>query len=87
MIQDRKEIFSERIAAGSRTYYFDVKISSDGTRYLTIDEVRDSQRSTKHRVMVFQENIEKFMEALHGANRAMIKDAASESDKEFNKES
>lgn len=57
-------LYSERIAAESRTYFFDVKESRDGTRYLCITETRSTgSKNERHRVMVFQEHIEAFHEA------------------------
>lgn len=58
----RKELFSEKVLAGSRTYFFDVKESTDGTKYLVISESRQvDKESHKHnRVMVFQERISSF---------------------------
>ena len=62
MPAERKELFSEKVPAGSRTFFFDVKQSADGTKYLVISESR--QTKEKHyehkRVMVFEEHIEMF---------------------------
>ena len=58
-----KEIFSERVAAGSRTYFFDVKESEEGIRRLVISESRHTGSTWEHhRVMVFEEHLEKFSE-------------------------
>jgi hypothetical protein len=58
-----KEIFSEKIAAGSRTYFFDVKESDQGVRYLVISESRQTGSASEHyRVVVFEEHLEKFSE-------------------------
>jgi hypothetical protein len=35
---ERKEIFSERVRAGKRTYFFDVKATRANDYYLTITE-------------------------------------------------
>jgi hypothetical protein len=32
----KKELFSERVSAGKRTYFFDVKESVGGAKYLVI---------------------------------------------------
>ncbi len=40
MTIERKELFSEKLPAGSRTYFFDVKKSADGIKYLVISESR-----------------------------------------------
>ena len=73
MTINKKVLFSERVHAGNRTYYFDVKEAADGTKYLVIDESRRTEGDsyTHNRVMVFQDNIEKFMEGLMKAVNAM----------------
>jgi len=62
MSEERKELFSEKVTAGSRTYFFDVKQSQEGTRYLVISESRAvGEEYEHHRVMVFEENLEAFI--------------------------
>lgn len=64
----RKEIFSEHVAAGSRTYFFDVKESADGTKYVVISESRhDGKKSEHQRVLVFEEHFEAFRDAFQKA--------------------
>jgi len=79
MTINKKVLFSERFHAGSRTYYFDVKEAADGTKYLVIDESRHIEGdSYEHkRVMVFQDNLEKFMEGLTKAVTAMTSEDRS----------
>ena len=61
MATERIELFSEKVTAGSRTYFFDVKQSKDGTRYLVISESRPKGSDHEHhRVMVFEENLDAF---------------------------
>lgn len=69
MTVNKKELFSEKVSAGSRTYFFGVKGSVDGTKYLVISESRqDGGESYKHsRVMVFEEHILLFHEGLKKA--------------------
>lgn len=56
-----KTLHTEKIAAESRTYFFDIKESRDGTRYLCITETRSTgSEHERHRVMVFQEHMEAF---------------------------
>ncbi len=62
--EERKELFSEKIVAGSRTYFFDVKEAKDGTKYVVISESRQVGSSYEHsRVMIFQEHLESFAES------------------------
>lgn len=63
-----KEIFSAKVTAGSRTYFFDVKESAAGDRYMVISESRQQDGGFTHqRVMVFDEHMEKFSEAFDQA--------------------
>lgn len=55
---------SDKVAAGGRTYFFDVKVTRDGTLYLCITETRSTGgEHERHRVMVFQEHMEAFHDA------------------------
>ncbi len=48
-----KELFSRRIRAGKRTYFFDVKQSAQGDKYLVVSESRPTdQNSHKHERIV-----------------------------------
>lgn len=61
MADEKKELFSETVSAGSRVYVFDVKESKEGTRYLVIRELRKTRDSNeRYRVMIFQENLDTF---------------------------
>ena len=65
MSVERQELISEKVTAGSRTYYFDVKQSQAGTRYLVISESKAVDADFEHhRVMIFEENIEAFLAGL-----------------------
>ena len=70
---ERKELFSEKIVAGRRTYFFDVKESIDGTRYLVISESKQisEENYEHHRIMVFQEHIPIFVKGLNKALKFM----------------
>jgi hypothetical protein len=67
---DRKEIFSERVRAGKRTYFFDVKATRSNDYYLTITEskrryVDDGYTYEKHKIFLYKEDFNKFMKALN----------------------
>ena len=63
---ERKEIFTEKVFAGRRTYFFDAKQSKDGTRYLVISESRQKGSSYEHnRVMIFEENLQEFAQGFN----------------------
>lgn len=58
---ESKSIYSEKVHAGSRTYFFDVKLGQNNTKYFCITETSNtSTSSSRHRIMVFQEHLEEF---------------------------
>jgi hypothetical protein len=62
--------FSQRVCAGSRTYFFDAKSTEDGTKYLVISESRHNGRAYEHhRVMIFEEHLRAFAEGFQQALR------------------
>ena len=67
---DRKEIFSERVRAGKRTYFFDVKATRSNDYYLTITESKrryqnDNYTYEKHKIFLYKEDFNKFLKALN----------------------
>lgn len=59
------EIYSDKITKGSRTYFFDIKKSEKGDLYLKISESKKTQSGYEHhRLMVFDEDLKDFVEAL-----------------------
>ncbi|HKQ03836.1 MAG TPA: DUF3276 family protein [Blastocatellia bacterium] len=63
-----REIFSEKVVANRRTYYFDVKETREGAKYLVIGELTQvGSELERHRVMVFEESLESFMDGLDKA--------------------
>ena len=78
------ELYSIRVHAGSRTYFFDVKLSQEGTFYLKISESRafkdvESENQAPSGLMIFAENghLEEFRAAL-GECAAFIRGAQSQ---------
>lgn len=66
----RDEIYSERVRAGKRTYFFDVKSTRSNDYYLTITESKrrfkdDGFFYEKHKIFLYKEDFNKFMEALN----------------------
>jgi hypothetical protein len=60
-----KEIYSDKITKGSRTYFFDIKKSEKCDLYLKISESKKTENGYKHyRLMVFDEDFKDFVEAL-----------------------
>ncbi len=66
----RDEIFSEKVKAGKRTYFFDVKATRSNDFYLTITESKkrfkeDGFTYEKHKIFLYKEDFNKFVEALN----------------------
>ena len=67
---DREEIFSKKVKAGKRTYFFDVKSTRSNDYYLTITESKrkvngDNFTYEKHKIFLYKEDFFKFVEALN----------------------
>ncbi len=67
--RDREEIYSKRVKAGKRTYFFDVKSTRSSDYYITITESRrypqgDGFAYEKHKIFLYKEDFDKFIEAL-----------------------
>ena len=68
--KDRDEVYSERVKAGKRTYFFDVKATKSNDYYLTITESKRKPRDDgfyyeKHKIFLYKEDFNKFTEALN----------------------
>jgi len=67
----REEIYSQRVRAGKRTYFFDVKATRSNDYYLTITESKRRYRDDgyfyeKHKLFLYKEDFNKFLLALQG---------------------
>lgn len=65
----KNEIYSQRVRAGKRTYFFDVKATRSNDYYLTITESKrrykeDGYFYEKHKIFLYKEDFDKFIEAL-----------------------
>jgi len=67
--RDREEVFSKRVPAGKRTYFFDVKTTRSGDDYfITITESkRAGEGYQKHKIFIYKEDFGKFAAGLHEA--------------------
>jgi hypothetical protein len=69
----REEIYSVSVRAGKRTYFFDVKSTRRDEFYLTITESKKrfeqdgSFHFEKHKIFLYKEDFEKFMDGLQEA--------------------
>ncbi len=70
--EDRKyteEVYSDRVKAGKRTYFFDIRSTKNGDYYITITESKRQQKGLgfyyeKHKVFLYKEDFQKFSEGL-----------------------
>lgn len=65
----KSEIYSRRVRAGKRTYFFDVKSTRSNDYYLTITESKRRVKDEgffyeKHKIFLYKEDFEKFLKAL-----------------------
>lgn len=63
----RDELYTKRVRAGKRTYFFDVKATkSDRDFYITITESKrvGEEEYEKHKIFLYKEDFEKFLGAL-----------------------
>ena len=73
MQDDREDVFSKAVRAGRRTYFFDVRCTRGRDLFLTITESKKhmqddgSAHYEKHKIFLYKEDFEKFMDGLHEA--------------------
>jgi len=63
---DNREVFSRRVRAGKRTYFFDVKTTRGNDYYITITESKkrfEDGNYVKHKIFLYKEDFNKFMDA------------------------
>ena len=98
--REKEEVFSQAVKAGKRTYFFDVKETKQGERYITITESKrkfDNGDGTfsyeKHKIFLYKEDYSKFQNALEGVIRfvetgqmPVIEQDEVKSDDDFEKE-
>ena len=70
MNERNDEVFSKRVKAGKRTYFFDVKTTRGKDLYLTITESKRTgeydgkPEYEKHKIFLYKEDFEKFEDGL-----------------------
>ncbi|MDB4925298.1 DUF3276 family protein [Mucilaginibacter sp.] len=67
--REREEVFSKKVRAGKRTYFFDVKATRSNDYYVTITESKKRLEDgvfIKHKIFLYKEDFEKFVEGLNG---------------------
>ncbi len=89
---EREEIYSERVRAGKRTYFFDVKATRSNDYYLTITESKrrykdDGYTYEKHKIFLYKEDFNKFVLALNNTVNHVKEELLPDVDfEEFNRD-
>ncbi|AMR32042.1 DNA-binding protein [Mucilaginibacter sp. PAMC 26640] len=68
--REREEVYSSKVRAGKRTYFFDVKATRSNDYYVTITESKKRLEDgvfVKHKIFLYKEDFEKFAEGLKDA--------------------
>lgn len=66
--REQNSIFSKRVKAGKRTYFFDVRATKNNDYFLTITESTrkfDDGNYVKSKIFLYKEDFNKFLEALN----------------------
>lgn len=64
----REEVYSRRVHAGKRTYFFDVKSTRSGEDFfvvITESKRVGEHRYEKHKIFLYKEDFGKFVAAMH----------------------
>ena len=64
---DRDEVYSKRVRAGKRTYFFDVKATRANDYYIIITESKkrlEDGSFSKHKIFLYKEDFNKFLDGL-----------------------
>ncbi|RMG23379.1 MAG: DUF3276 family protein [Bacteroidetes bacterium] len=67
-MQGRDEVYSEKIRAGKRTYFFDVRSTRSNDYYITITESKrrfNGRGYDKHKIFLYKEDFNKFIASLN----------------------
>lgn len=65
---DNNEVYSKRVKAGKRTYFFDVKSTRGNDYYITITESKkrfEDGQYVKHKIFLYKEDFNKFTDAFN----------------------
>lgn len=72
MTDGKNAIFSEKVAAGQRTYFFDVKEATGGAKYLVISESKKvGDGYERNRIVIFNDGVTNFCETMKKAVAAI----------------
>ena len=83
-----EDVFSKPVKAGKRTYFFDVKATKGNDYYLTLTESKrkierdGSYAYDKHKIFLYKEDFDKFVEGLEEVLNYIKKNAPQTEDGE-----
>jgi phosphomannomutase len=68
-MQNKNVLFNFMVKAGSRTYFFNVKETKTGNKYLIINESKFKSEGEyeKQNIIIFEENLDGFRDGLEKA--------------------
>ena len=84
-------LFSRTVKAGKRVYYTDIKCDRRGELYLAVTEskrIKDGTEDSrpvfeKHKIFVYREDLEKFMDTINAAAQFARENAPYEDEEEW----
>lgn len=82
--QEFQEIFSKKVRAGRRTYFFDVRSTKAGDYFMTITEsIKDMNEEgepsyRKHKIYLYKEDFNNFKNAFNTVTEYIIKEKGEE---------
>ncbi len=82
--KNQDEIFSNKVRAGKRTYFFDVRATKANDYYLTITESKKifnddgSHYFKKHKIFLYKEDFNKFQDVLNESIDYIFKNKGQE---------
>ena len=81
---EMEEIFSKKVRAGRRTYFFDVRSTKAGDYYMTITEsIKDTNEQgvpsyRKHKIYLYKEDFNDFKNAFETVSNYIISEKGEE---------
>lgn len=69
--RDREEVYTKKIRAGKRTYFFDIRSTRGNDYYITITESKrrqfpgEGKEYEKHKIFLYKEDFNKFLATLN----------------------
>ena len=86
---EREELYSQRVRAGKRTYFFDVRTTRGGDYYVTITESKkvfndDGFYYQKHKIFLYKEDFNEFKAILEEMTDFIIKEKGEEIISDYN---